>query len=133
MSRKTIATIAALVGTEFAVLGLRQFGVIKKLPDLPWKPFDANGVMRSRVAYPFGIPDSVFATAGCATMVGLATVKRSRWIDRLLAAAATIGAAGAVFYLGHMTIVQKKICIYCVAAATGLFAIVPLAYREATR
>lgn len=134
MSRHRIAQIAGLVGAEFAVLGLQQIGVIKRLPDIPVRPFDANGVMRARVAYPLGIPDTALAAAGCSTMVVLASVRvRSRWIDLALAAGATIGAGAAAFYLGHMTVVQRKVCIYCVAAACGLFALVPLVYREIMR
>lgn len=134
MSRRRIAKIAGLVGAEFAVLGLQQLGVIKRLPDIPIRPFDANSVMRARVAYPFGIPDTTLATAGCSIMAALASApKRSKLVDIALGAGAAIGAGAAAFYLGHMTFVQRKICIYCVAAATGLFSLVPLVYREVMR
>ena len=133
MSRQRIAKIAGLVAAEFAVLGLQQIGVIKRLPDIPVRPFDANAVMRARVAYPFGIPDTALATAGCSIMVALASAPRSRLVDTALAAGATIGAGAAAFYIGHMAIVQRKICAYCVVAATGLFSLVPLVYREVAR
>jgi uncharacterized membrane protein len=132
-TRRRITRLAAAVATEFAVLGLQQFGVIKRVPDLPFRGFDANAVMRAPVAYPFGVPDSVFATAGAATIAVLAR----RRADRLLGIATLTGAGAATFFLHNMATVQRRVCIYCVAASIGLFTLaawsLPLAVRAFTR
>jgi uncharacterized membrane protein len=132
-AHRRITRLAAAVATEFGVLGLQQFGVIKRLPDLPFRGFDANAVMRSRVAHPFGVPDSVFATAGAATIAVLA----HRRADRLLGIASLAGAGAAAFYLTNMTFVQRRVCVYCIAASIGMFTLaawsLPLAARAFTR
>ena len=129
--RRTIATIAAGLAAELAVVGLAQYGVLRRVPDLPVRGFDSNAVIRSRAAYPFGIPDSTLAVAGCGAIIALATARgsartgRSRWFDLALAAATTIGAAGAVYYLDQMRR-QRRLCAYCLATAAGFAAMLPL-------
>ena len=127
--RRTIATIAAFLAAEFALLGTRQYGVLRRLPDLPIRGFDANAVTTSRAAYPLGIPDTSLAVIGCGALIALATAGgtsgRSRWLDRGLAAGVAVGALGAVAYLGQM-VKLKKICAYCVTGAAGMLSLVPL-------
>lgn len=132
-ARRRVTRLAALVSMEFGVLGLQQFGVIRRLPDLPFRGFDANAVMRAPAAYPFGVPDTVFATLGTAAIAVLAR----RRADRLLGVASVVGAGAAAYYLTNMAVVQRRVCVYCVAASIGLFTLaawsLPLAARALTR
>ena len=127
--RRTIATIAAFLAAEFALLGLRQYGVIRRLPDVPLPGFDANAITTARAAYPFGIPDTALAVIGCGSLIALATAGgrsgRSRWLDRGLVAGVAAGALGAVVYLAQM-VKLRRVCAYCVTGAAGLLALVPL-------
>ena len=131
--RKRIATLAAGLAAEFALIGLRQYGVIKKLPDLPIRGFDSNAVITSPSAYPLGVPDSALAVTGLGAIIGLATARRrNRWIDRMLAAAVLGAAAGATYYLANMVIKQRRLCAYCLVGVAGMFAMVPPMQRVMT-
>ena len=131
-ARRRIAALAAGLAADFALIGMRQYGVIKKLPDLPLPGFDSNRVMTSRAAYPFGIPDSALAVTGLGGIIALATARgapRARWLDKLLGAAVAIGAAGATYYLYQMIVRERRLCAYCLAGAAGFYAMVPPARR----
>jgi uncharacterized membrane protein len=130
-ARRRIAALAAGVTANFALIGMRQYGVIRRLPDPPGRWFDSNAVITSRAAYPFGVPDSALAVIGLGGIIGLATAGgskrtgRPKILDKLLAAAVGIGVAGTVYYLGEMILRQRRLCAYCLASATGFFAMVP--------
>lgn len=129
--RRRIAQIAALLAAEFGVIGMRQYGAIRRLPDLPVRGFDSNAVITSRAAYPFGIPDAALAVTGAGAIIALATARgarRSPWLDLALGAGIAGGAAGALVYLGAM-VKQRRACAYCFAGASGFLSLVPLAAR----
>ena len=126
----TMAGAALAVGIPVT---LRQLGIIKHLPDVPWRGFDANKVTTSPEAYPFaGIPDGVHACALYTTELALIAArrrKRSKWLDRLLAACVAGGAVGAAYYAYQMAFVEKKACVYCLSNIALNFAMVPFAWR----
>ena len=129
-ARRRVAAIAAALAADFAVIGMRQYGVIRKLPDLPSKRFDSNAVITSPSAYPFGVPDSAFVVTGLGAIIVLATARgtrrtgRGRWLDILLVGAVAVGTAGATYYLREM-FRQRRLCAYCLVGASGFFAMVP--------
>jgi len=131
-TRRRIAALAGGLAAHFAILGMRQYGVIRHLPDPPIRGFDSNGVLTSRAAYPLGIPDSALAVTGLGAVIALATAggssARPRWLDRLLGLGAAGGAAGAVYYLAQM-VAQKRACAYCIVSAAGMFAIAGMTAR----
>ena len=126
--RRTVTAIAAGLASEFAIIGMRQYGVIRRLPDPPG--FDSNAVVTSKAAYPFGVPDASLAIIGAGAIVATAlargTSKRGRWLDVLLGAGVVGGALGAAVYLGQM-VRMRKACAYCLVGAAGFFSLVPLA------
>lgn len=132
---------AALAGVALAdsvAVLARQTGVVGRLPDVPWRGFDANRVTTSRQAYPRGIPDGAPAIALYLTELTLLALRRrrrsrSRWIDRALAACVAGGAVAAAYYAYQMAAVEKRACIYCITALTANFAMVPLAWRALGR
>ena len=130
------SALMAMSGAALAIaipVTLRQLGVIKRLPDVPWRGFDANKVTTSPEAYPFaGIPDGVHACALYTTELALIAArrrKRSKWLDRLLAACVAGGAVGAAYYAYQMAFVEKKACVYCLSNIALNFAMVPFAWR----
>jgi uncharacterized membrane protein len=134
-ARRRIAAIAAGLAADFALIGMRQYGVIRNLPDLPSRMFDSNAVITSPAAYPLGIPDSAIAVTGLGGIIALATARGSKhsgrgaWLDKLLAGAVTIGAAGATHYLYEMSVRQRRLCAYCLVGVAGFYAMVPALRR----
>ena len=127
ISHRSIATVAAALAADFAILGLAQIGVIRRLPDPPLPHFDNSRVIRSRYAFPFGIPDSALAVVGLGGILALAARRpRTRFWDRALVAATAGGAIGAAYYLSRM-IELRTFCAYCIANAAGMFALLPMA------
>lgn len=137
-ARRTVAVIAAGLAVDFAIIGMRQYGVIRHLPDLPVRGFDSNAVTTSRAAYPFGIPDSALALVGLGGIIALATAKgseatgRSAWFDVALGAATAIGAGGALYYLNIMRR-ERALCAYCMIGSAGMFTMAVIAVPRALR
>lgn len=121
--RRKILGLSALGLVDFAFLSLYQAGVIKRVPDLPWKAFDSNKVNASLDAYQMGAPDATISAWIYSTNMVLATAGGSKnsgrkpILDLLLGATVAANAAGALYYLSNMAFYQKKICPYCVAGA----------------
>ncbi len=137
-ARRRIAAIAGLLAAEFAVVGMRQYGAIRRLPDVPSRRFDSNAVTTSHAAYPLGIPDAGLAVAGCGALIALATARgsartgRPRALDVLLGAGIVTGVATAAAYLAVM-LRGKKLCAYCLASTAGFFSLVPVAIAGLSR
>lgn len=137
-SRRKIAVIAALLASEFSLLGMRQYGVIRHLPDVPLRGFDANAVTTSRAAYPLGVPDSALAVVGAGALVAFAMAGGSRrsgrspWLDLALGAGILAGCTGAIGYLAEM-VRLRRVCVYCIAGTVGFASLVPLAARGVFR
>src|SRR2546421_11273179 len=112
--RNDEGVLGAMAGAALAVgvpVTLRQLDVIERLPDVPWRGFDANKVTTSPEAYPVaGVPDGLPACLLYATELGLIAARRrrarrgrsTRWIDRLLGACVAGGAVGAAYYAYQM-------------------------------
>ena len=126
--RRKIILLSAIGLVDFSIISLYQTGVIKKLPDLPFKVFDSNAVNASESAYPLGIPDGTLGAVPYVLNMILAaaggTKKSGRKdvFDYLLGGVIVANAAGAANYLVDMTFKQKKACIYCVVGAAINFA-----------
>jgi len=126
-NRRKIAALAIVGLVDFSLISLFQLGYIKQLPDLPGKIFDSKKVNSSQDAVMLGVPDGVFSLCAYAGTLFLATAasrpsKYSRLFDILLGGIIISQAAGGAYYLYNMAIVQKKVCVYCVAGALVNFA-----------
>jgi uncharacterized membrane protein len=137
LSRKRkIALLSAFGLIDFSIISLYQLGVIKKLPDLPWRIFDSNMVNASKTAYMMGVPDGPITLMSYAlnlTMVGAGGTEstgRSKLFDVVLAGSVIGGALGGAYYLNDMIRNQKKACVYCLIGAALNFAMVPLVIKE---
>ena len=131
-SEQALGALAGLALADSIPVALRQMNVIKRLPDVGWRGFDANRVTTSPEAYPWGVPDGIPATALYLTELGLLALRRRRkakWIDVALGACVAGGAVAAGYYAVQMAFVEKRACIYCLSAIAINFAMVPLAWR----
>jgi len=128
-TRRRIAALAGGLAAHFALIGMRQYGAIRHLPDPPLGPFDSNGILTSRHAFPLGVPDASLAVSGLGAIIALATAggttRRPRLLDTALGVAAATGAAGATYYL-HTMKKQGRWCAYCLVGASGMFALAAL-------
>jgi uncharacterized membrane protein len=139
--RNDEGVLGAMAGAALAVgvpVALRQLDIIERLPDVPWRGFDANKVTTSPEAYPLGgIPDGIPACLLYGAEIGLALSRRrqrrlgrsTKWIDRLLALCVGGGAVGAAYYAYQMAAIEKKACVYCLSNIALNFAMVPFAWR----
>jgi uncharacterized membrane protein len=120
--KRKIGWLSALAIADFTVIALYQTGVIRHLPDPPWRVFDSDAISGSREAYPLGVPDAALALVyhgvvwTLAGAGGSARSGRSPRLDVALGAAACAGAAAALAYLVEMTR-MRRVCVYCLTAA----------------
>ncbi|MDB4965753.1 MAG: hypothetical protein JWN44_1442 [Myxococcales bacterium] len=133
-SETALNVLAGMALADAIPVTLRQLDVIKRLPDVPWRGFDANKVTTSPEAYPFGIADGIPAMGLYLTELGLLALRRrrrrrSKWLDRALAACVAGGAVAAGYYAVQMAVVEKRACVYCIGAIAINFAMVPVAWR----
>jgi uncharacterized membrane protein len=135
-SETALATLAGLAIADAVPVALRQIDMIKRLPDVPWRGFDANQVTTSPEAHPFGIPDALLATGLYLGELGLLAWRRrrpSRLVDVALGAFVAGGAIAAGYYAVKMVTVEKRACVYCIGAIAIHLAMVPLAWRALGR
>jgi uncharacterized membrane protein len=123
--RNALIALAAAALADSVAVALRQLGIVKRLPDVPWRGFDANAVTTSPAAYPLGVPDATLAIGAYATEI----VAAAGW-RRLLMLAVAGGTAGAAYYLWQMAAVEKRACLYCLGAIAASFAMVPLTVKQ---
>ncbi len=137
LRRRRKITIMAILGMlDFAVITLYQSGILKHLPDLPFKPFDSDFVNGSETAYKMGVPDGATGASVYGTILVLALfggkrgLLRSKLFDKLLFGAVAVNALGGLYYLYEMAFKQKRVCLYCLTGALLNFLMVPPARKE---
>ncbi len=135
-----------LVGLSFVgttagmIVGLYQMGILRRLPDLPFKPFDATKVDKSNYAYKrMQTPDALLMIASYAVTAALAGAggqNRARENPAL-----PIALAGKVLYdlivalkLGQEEWRENRaLCGYCQAATVASLVSVGIAMPEAAK
>lgn len=123
----SLAGIAAM-----GAVTLLQTGVVKHLPELPWRGFDANKVTLSRTAFALGLPDGSLSVASFAANIPLAAFggrRRSRGLAIAAAAKAGVESLVSLWYLRQ----EKARCSYCLTAAAANLAIFALSLPELRR
>jgi uncharacterized membrane protein len=136
--RRAIACLSVVGATLYGIGLLRQTRVIKRLPDLPLKGFDSNKVMMSRIAFPFGIPDTALALGTLlANFPLLRALERSNGQDvrpsAALAGKAVIESAASAWYLWQLPTRVKAWCGYCIAGGLVFFSIGALSIKDLLR
>ena len=132
-----LSNVGALAGV---VVSLYQTGVIRHLPDLPGRLWDADKVDASDYAYErFATPDALMMTVSYGVTAWLAgaggkdRVRTHPWLPVALAAK-VLGDAAFALALGREEWAENKaLCWYCQSATLASLASVPLAVPEAVR
>jgi uncharacterized membrane protein len=136
--RRRLAVLTTVAIGAFAVVGLYQFGVVRRLPEIPGVAFDADRVDASGEAYDLGkTPDAALGLAGAAvTLILTGTGDRDRWRERpwiplLLGGKVLADAAGAAVLFAEQITKHRRVCSWCTLAAVANAAAVPAAWPEA--
>lgn len=132
-----LSNVGALAGV---VVSLYQTGVIRHLPDLPGKIWDADKVDASGYAYKrFATPDALMMTVSYGVTAWLAgaggkdRAERHPWLPVALAAKVLSDAAFAVKLGQEEWAENKALCWYCQSATVASLVSVPLVLPEAVK
>jgi uncharacterized membrane protein len=103
-------------------VSLHQLGIVERLPDPPLAVFDSNAITSSKMAHPFGIPDSLLGIASYGVTLGLAIISpRGAVIRRALAAKLAFDGGLAATNSVRQVIVFRKLCSWCMGTAACTF------------
>lgn len=134
--RRWIAGLGSLAAAALGVVGLYQFGLLRRVPELPLPFLDA--VDASGEAYQaFKTPDATLGLASAgATLVLAGMGARDRahtspWIPLALAAKTAADAAGSGYLLAEQITKHRAVCSWCTLVALAQIATLPLALPEA--
>ena len=136
--RRRIAGLTSLAGAALNVVGLYQFGLLRRVPE-PRLPFlDADAVDASGEAYQqLKTPDAALGLlSGAVTLLlaGMGDRDRARttpWIPLALAAKTAADAAAGLYLFAEQVTKHRKVCSWCTVAALAQLATLPLAVPEA--
>ena len=138
--RRWIVALSLLGAAMGKVVGLYQMGVIRRLPDLPLRPFDASKVDASDYAYKrLQTPDGLLMVASyalTAILAGAGGANRARDNPALpiALAAKTIYDVGTALKLAQEEWADNEaLCGYCQTATLASIASAALAMPEAAR
>ena len=136
--RRSVLALSLTAAGSMGLIALYQLGVIRHLPDLPGRYFDADKVDASDEAYAyFSTPDgplglaSYAATAVLAAAGGPDRAQTTPWLPILAAAKTGVDAAAAAKLTVDQWTEHRAFCVWCLLAAGATFATVPLALPEA--
>lgn len=136
--RRAIAALSLIGMAGMAAVSLFQLGLIRHLPDPPFRRFHSDQVNASYTAYRYGVPDGPLSLAAhavslvLAAMGGASRARRTPWIPLLAAGMAAAGAGAAAKHLFHrMPVVERAWCGYGIVDAVAHIGTFLLALPEA--
>lgn len=136
--RRGIAALSLTAAACYAVVGLYQFGLIRRVPEPSASVLDADRVDASGEAYALlRTPDAALGlTSAGITMVlvGMGDNQRHRerpWVPLVAAGKVIADAGGSVVLFAEQLTKHRRLCSWCTLAAACNLAAVPLAMGEA--
>jgi hypothetical protein len=138
LARALAAGFSLLGMAAMAAVSARQLGLVRHLPDPPWRGFDSDKVNMSDDAWILGlVPDGPVALGSLALNLPLALMgrqdraRRGSLLPIAFAAKAAVEALVGSFYFYKMPARQKAWCGYCIIGAAANWAIFASAVPEA--
>lgn len=136
--RRRIAGLTSLAGFALGVVGLYQFGLLRRVPEPPLPIFDAGAVDASGEAYQqLKTPDAALGLVSVGITLALAgagdrdRVRTAPWIPLLLAGKTAADAASGLILTAEQLTKHRKLCSWCTIAAIAQAATLPIALPEA--
>lgn len=136
--RRWIAGLSTLASAALGVVGLYQFGVLRRVPEPPLPGLGADAVDASGEAYQLlRTPDAALGLLSAGVTLALAGMgdrDRARdtpWVPLALAAKTAADAAGGVYLFAEQVTRHRRVCSWCTVAALAQLATLPLAVPEA--
>jgi uncharacterized membrane protein len=137
-ARRRVALLQTISTAALSVVGLYQFGLLRKVPEPPLPGLGADAVDASGEAYALGhTPDSTLGilsgavTLALAGMGGPRRASEQRLIPLALFAKTLLDAANGAYLTAEQLTKHKKVCAYCTVSAVAGAASVPAAWPEA--
>jgi uncharacterized membrane protein len=137
-ARRRVALLQMVSNAALSVVGLYQFGLIRRVPEPSLPGLDADAVDASGEAYAIGhTPDSTLGiVSGGVTMVLAGMGGPSRASDQpllplALFAKTLLDAVNGAYLTAEQLTKHKKVCSFCTVSAIALVASVPAAWPEA--
>ncbi len=136
--RRRIAGLTSLASAALGMVGLYQFGVVRRVPE-PSLPFlGADAVDASGEAYQqLKTPDAALGLVSAGVTLVLAgmgdhdRVRTAPWVPLALAVKTAADAGGGLYLLAEQVTKHRKICSWCTVAALAQLATLPIALPEA--
>lgn len=136
--RRRVAGLTSLASAALGVVGLYQFGLLRRVPELSLPFLDADAVDASGEAYQeLRTPDAALGllSAGVTlVLAGMGDRDRARtmpWVPLALAAKTAADAGGGIYLFAEQVTKHRKVCSWCTVAAVAQVATLPLALPEA--
>jgi hypothetical protein len=136
--RRWIAGLTSLASAALGVVGLYQFGLLRRVPELSLPFLDADAVDASGEAYQeLKTPDAALGLVSAGVTLVLAGMgdrdraRTSPWVPVALAAKTAADAGGGLSLLAEQITKHRKVCSWCTAAALAQLATLPIALPEA--
>lgn len=132
--RSGLIAASGVAMASLVPVALHQLGMIERLPDPPFAVFDSNAITSSKMAHPFGMPDSLPGIMSYAVTLGLALASpRSTGIRRALAAKLAFDGGLAATNTVRQVVTFRKICSWCMGTAACSFLSIWMARRFIAR
>ena len=136
--RRAIAGLTSFASVALGVVGLYQFGIIRRVPEPPLSLLDADRVDASGEAYQqLKTPDAALGLVSAAATLVLAGMgardraETAPWVPLALAAKTAADAGAGLYLLVEQISKHRKICSWCTVAAIAQLMTLPVAVPEA--
>ncbi|SEL13029.1 Vitamin K epoxide reductase family protein [Blastococcus sp. DSM 46786] len=136
--RRRIAGLTSLASFALGVVGLYQFGLLRRVPEPPLPFLDADAVDAAGEAYQqFRTPDAALGLLSAGVTLALAGMgdrdraRTAPWVPLALAAKTAADAGGGIYLFAEQVTKHRKVCSWCTVAAAAQLATLPLALPEA--
>ncbi len=137
-ARRRVALLQTVATAALSVVGLYQFGLLRRVPEPSLPGLGADAVDASGEAYALlHTPDSTLGIASAGVSLVLAGMGGPRratehpLIPLALFAKSLADAVGGLYLTAEQLTKHKKVCSWCTVSAAALVATVPAAWPEA--
>lgn len=136
--RRRVVGLSLVAAAAMGVVSLYQMGLVRKVPEPPFGPFDGAKVSGSAQGYAvLEMPDAPLALLSYATTLTLAAMggadrsRRMPLVPLALAGKVAVDALVSAKLSADQATRYKAACLWCLSASAATWAMVPLVVPEA--